>query len=91
MVFSVGVLASMLFFAFPAITHAEDVVIFLASGTAWQVPANWNSASNTIEVIGGGGASHEVWFVFRENLYQISTCARLDNLLQEMFSTWSFF
>jgi hypothetical protein len=29
---------------------------FLTSGTSWTVPADWNSASNTIEVIGGGGA-----------------------------------
>ena len=38
-----------------------------------------------------GGASREVWFVFRGNLYQISTYARLDSLLQTMFGTWKFF
>ncbi len=38
-----------------------------------------------------GGASREVWFYFRGNLYQISTYARLDSLLQAMFSTWKFF
>lgn len=38
-----------------------------------------------------GGASREVWFVFQGNLYQISTYARLDNLLQAMFTTWKFF
>ena len=38
-----------------------------------------------------GGASREVWFVFRGNLYQISTYARLDNLLQAMFGTWKFY
>jgi hypothetical protein len=37
-----------------------------------------------------GGASREVWFYFRGNLYQISTYARLDPLLQSMFSTWKF-
>lgn len=37
-----------------------------------------------------GGDSREVWFVFRGNLYQISTYARLDPLLQAMFSTWRF-
>ena len=37
-----------------------------------------------------GGDSREVWFVFRGNLYQISTYARLDPLLQKMFGTWSF-
>ena len=37
------------------------------------------------------GNSREVWFYFRGNLYQISTYARLDSLLQAMFATWSFF
>jgi hypothetical protein len=36
------------------------------------------------------GASREVWFIFRGNLYQISTYARLDALLQAMFGTWKF-
>ncbi|MBI4068349.1 fibronectin type III domain-containing protein [Candidatus Kaiserbacteria bacterium] len=31
-------------------------VIFLTSGTTWTVPVDWNSANNTIEVIGGGGS-----------------------------------
>lgn len=38
-----------------------------------------------------GGASREVWFIFRGNLYQISTYARLDILLQAMFGTWKFY
>lgn len=37
-----------------------------------------------------GGASREVWFIFRGHLYQISTYARLDNLLQSMFASWQF-
>src|SRR3989344_3950884 len=37
------------------------------------------------------GASREVWFVFRGNLYQVSTYERLDSLLKKMFSTWTFF
>ncbi len=37
------------------------------------------------------GNSREVWFVFRGNLYQISTYARLDPLLKAMFATWKFF
>ncbi len=37
------------------------------------------------------GASREVWFVFRGNLYQISTYERLDPLLQKMFATWKFY
>jgi hypothetical protein len=28
---------------------------YLTSGTTWTVPADWNNANNTIEVIGGGG------------------------------------
>lgn len=30
--------------------------IFLTTGDSWQVPADWNSADNSIECIGGGGA-----------------------------------
>ena len=37
------------------------------------------------------GESREVWFVFRGNLYQISTYERLDPLLKKIFSTWKFF
>lgn len=37
------------------------------------------------------GASREVWFYFRGNLYQISTYARLDGLLKAMFATWAFY
>ncbi len=37
-----------------------------------------------------GGSSRDVWFVFKGNLYQISTYARLDSLLQSIFSTWQF-
>lgn len=38
-----------------------------------------------------GGASREVWFYFRGNLYQISAYARQDILLKAMFATWKFF
>lgn len=37
-----------------------------------------------------GGASRDVWFVYKSSLYQISTYARLDALLQSIFSTWKF-
>jgi len=36
------------------------------------------------------GASREVWFVLRGNLYQISTYDRLDPLLKTIFATWKF-
>ena len=31
--------------------------IYITSGSTWTVPADWNNANNTIETIGGGGAS----------------------------------
>jgi hypothetical protein len=37
-----------------------------------------------------GGSSREVWFVFKGNLYQISTYTKFDTLLQQIFSTWQF-
>jgi hypothetical protein len=36
------------------------------------------------------GDSREVWFYLRGNLYQITTYARLDPLLQAVFGTWKF-
>lgn len=35
--------------------RAAATVVFLTTGTSWTVPADWNNASNSIEVIGGGG------------------------------------
>lgn len=37
-----------------------------------------------------GGKSREVWFVFRGNLFQISTYAELDPFLRGLFGTWQF-
>jgi hypothetical protein len=34
---------------------ATATTIYLTSGSTWTVPSDWNSANNTIEVIGGGG------------------------------------
>ncbi len=42
------------FFATPKKAEAAATLIFLVSGTSWTVPSDWNSANNTIEVIGGG-------------------------------------
>src|SRR6266480_2613592 len=37
-------------------SHAQaQTTIYLTTGTTWVVPADWNNANNTIEVIGGGG------------------------------------
>ena len=38
-----------------------------------------------------GGASREVWFVYKKNLYQISTYAEFDGFLKGMFGTWEFY
>lgn len=34
--------------------------------------------------------SREVWFIYKDNLYQISTYSRLDDLLRSIFGTWEF-
>lgn len=36
----------------PAVSFATQ--IFITSGTSWTVPADWNSAANTIEALGAG-------------------------------------
>jgi hypothetical protein len=36
------------------------------------------------------GRSREVWFIFKGNLYQISTYDRFDELLKDIFATWKF-
>lgn len=36
------------------------------------------------------GDSREVWFIYKDNLYQISTYSRFDELLKQMFGTWQF-
>lgn len=36
---------------------ASATTIFLTSGSTWTVPNDWNSANNTIEVIGGGASA----------------------------------
>lgn len=36
-------------------TGGVQKTVVLASGTTWLVPADWNSANNSIECIGGGG------------------------------------
>ena len=38
----------------------------------------------------GGSSTREVWFVFKERLYQISTPRELDTLLQRILGTWRF-
>jgi RHS repeat-associated protein len=48
------VAALVLGMSLPAASHATQIV--LAAGSSWTVPSDWNSASNTIEVIGAGGA-----------------------------------
>lgn len=44
------------FINFPfKIGEAQAATVFITTGTTWTVPSDWNSANNTIEVIGGGG------------------------------------
>ena len=37
------------------------------------------------------GESREVWFMFKGNLYQVSTYISLDPLLQAILNTWEFY
>jgi hypothetical protein len=56
-----------------------------------QIGANYTRLAFKSDNQAFYGASREVWFVFRGNLYQISTYDRLDPLLKAIFSTWKFF
>ena len=40
----------------PNRAHAQTVFLTSTAATTWSVPGDWNSSSNTIEVIGGGGS-----------------------------------
>lgn len=55
------------------------------------VGANYTGLAFLSDNAAFGGDSREVWFVFRGELYQISTYARLDPLLKGIFATWKFF
>ncbi|HVV14998.1 MAG TPA: hypothetical protein VHD55_01185 [Candidatus Paceibacterota bacterium] len=55
-----------------------------------EVGNNYNGLAFKSDNEAFGGASREVWFVFRGNLYQISTYDRLDGLLKQIFQTWQF-
>lgn len=55
-----------------------------------EVGSNYTGLAFKSDNAAFGGASREVWFVFRGNLYQISTYARLDDLLKQIFATWQF-
>jgi hypothetical protein len=57
---------------------------------AVQIGANYQGVAFKSDNEAFAGDSREVWFVFRSNLYQISTYSRLDGLLQAMFGTWKF-
>lgn len=68
--------------AIPDMQVTEDQVV--------QIGANYQGVAFKSDNDAFEGDSREVWFVFRGNLYQISTYARLDGLLQAMFGTWKF-
>jgi hypothetical protein len=56
-----------------------------------EIGANYTGLAFKSDNDAFGGASREVWLVFRGNLYQISTYDRLDPLLKKIFATWKFF
>ena len=56
-----------------------------------EIGANYTGLAFKSDNDAFNGASREVWFVLRGNLYQISTYDRLDPLLKKIFATWKFF
>lgn len=40
--------------------YSDEKTITLTSGSSWEVPDDWNSSDNTIEVLGGGGGGASV-------------------------------
>lgn len=67
----------------PDLSVREPEVVEVGDGRTGLAFLSDNEAFN--------GASREVWFVFDGHLYQISTYARLDPLIQAIFRTWEFF
>lgn len=63
------------------ITEAQEV----------EVGANYKGVAFKSDNPAFDGASREVWFVFKGNLYQISTYARMDDVLKSIFATWKFY
>ena len=55
-----------------------------------EIGANYTGLAFKSDNDAFNGASREVWFVFRGNLYQISTYDRLDTLLKHIFATRKF-
>src|ERR1700704_4277900 len=49
-----GLLVAMLLLGVASQAQAQTT-IYLTTGATWVVPADWNNANNSIEVIGGGG------------------------------------
>lgn len=81
----------------------EDIVVLDAARIHQDLPALSITDEQVVEVgptnkglafksdnDAFGGASREVWFVYKGHLYQISTYQRLDSLLQAIFGTWEF-
>jgi hypothetical protein len=71
---------------------AQDVPdLKISDEQSVEIGANHTGLAFKSDNAAFGGASREVWFVFRGNLYQISTYERLDPLLKAIFATWQFF
>ncbi len=70
--------------------HAEVPDLKITDVQPVEVGAHYTGLAFKSDNAAFGSASREVWFVFRGNLYQISTYERLDDLLKQIFATWQF-
>ena len=75
---------------------AEDILtsipdIQVASPEVVEIGNDYKGVAFLSDNAAFSGASREVWFYFRGNLYQISTYQRLDTLLKAIFATWKFY
>ena len=61
------------------IGSARKGVAFLSDNPNFGLPAQ------------AGGSSRDVWFVYKKELYQITTYAEQDEFLKGLFGTWKFF
>src|SRR6266849_3934125 len=50
-----SLLAALLILGVASNALAQTTTIYLTSGSTWVVPSDWNSANNSVEVIGAGG------------------------------------
>jgi hypothetical protein len=70
--------------------HQDVPDMTISDSQPIQIGENYTGLAFKSDNEAFGGASREVWFAFRGNLYQISTYDRLDPLLKKIFATWKF-